>query len=79
MKKDVRYQLNSTDERYVTFDDCSYDLDYRVDPLTTRDNIREELTRIENAREARKKEAELKAKEQEEAEKQSNVVDERES
>jgi len=41
MKKEDQYQLNEN----ISFEDADYQQDMRVDPLTTRDNIKKELWR----------------------------------
>lgn len=59
MRKEGLYHRNNNDE--PQFSDADYSIDIRVDPLTTRDNIKAELRQIEKNQQQRKIDAENKA------------------
>lgn len=62
----------------VHFDDADFQQDLRVDPLTARDEIKAELSRLEYNEKVRKQEAEAKkqAEAKAEAEKKAVLVNE---
>lgn len=73
MKKEDQFPRN---DETVSFEDADYTDAMRVDPLTAREQIREELSELEKQREARKKEADQREAEKKAEEHKQALMDE---